>query len=479
MQKDFALPSSILFTLLAIFVFVYPNLYYPVVNPFLSWSVPRLVLLFVFAILGILSIKNLRMPKFLVFFILVNFVLIFIQLFNQKEDEIIYTILGNDDRFEGIFYQFLVILFAVFAYYSLIIIKYSKKFLLFLSLSGVFHTLVIINQYTLVPFNILGREISFTFDGVPGLTGRAGYIAGFLICVIAVSIYLSLEKSRFYSILGYIFLLMNCVGLSLLQNRSSTIAMTIGLVVWIFLRKVNLQFLLTLAVAIILINFSDRIFVTNQSFVRNTADTTTLSTRFEIWKIAFKLMPDNWGFPFFGGGTGAFKLAISDKLPILDLMNFYQKEYNLQPNVNIKKTIIISDEKISKRQKTFVVFYKDKSQQVYSLTLDRAHNFFLDKIFSIGLIGAVFWMIFYIYPIYAFFRLERSKRSFFLQALVVTLIAVQIYYIFWFSVLQVEPIHIIVALMAWVALERIKNEPATTQLPVVLETQALSAPANL
>jgi hypothetical protein len=155
-----------------------------------------------------------------------------------------------------------------------------------------------------------------------------------------------------------------------------------------------------------------------------------------------------------GGGTGSFKLNIAERLPIRDLMVVLQKEFKWQSNDNIVKIELLSPKNAPIRQKAYKVTYKDGSTKIAFQVIDRAHNFFLDRIYSIGLIGAIMWMIFYIYPIFAYFRLKPYQKTFEQQALTMALIAIQVYYIFWFSVMQVEPIHVTVALMAWVGIER-------------------------
>jgi O-antigen ligase len=208
-------------------------------------------------------------------------------------------------------------------------------------------------------------------------------------------------------------------------------------------------------------------FPTNPTVNRSLTNTQTFETRIEIWKIAANLLPKSWLFPFWGGGTGEFKLLISDILPYQEFYKFLAIEYKWQPADQIKKTIVLTAPSMPKREKAFIFFYKDRSQEFTKITLDRAHNFFLDKAFSVGLIGAILWMIFYIYPIYAYFRLKPYQKTFEQQTLTMALLALQMYYIFWFSVMQVEPIHVVVALMAWVGIERAKAIPDPQQKSAV------------
>ncbi|MEY4530657.1 MAG: hypothetical protein RLZZ156_1378, partial [Deinococcota bacterium] len=444
-----------------VFIVLYPNLYYPIINPLISWSLPRISLLFIAFIFTILALKTIKMPKKLLFFVVINILLSSIQFLNPLEDERIFTILGVDDRFDGSIYQILVAILMIFSYYCIKILNENTKVFLYFSLgfAGVIQSIVLIHQYTWIPLNLFFTEINFRFDLPMGLTGHAGYTAGLLIPLIILSIYTTQSKNYVLSTLSYVFAPIICFGLNLTQNRSSLIAVSIVLIIWIFLSLRDLKKIGLLAFCVVLINFSANILPVNPTLTRDFTNPQTLSTRLEIWNFSIALLPKSWGFPLLGGGTGNLKLQIAEQLPIEQLMPFYEREYGWQSSNNIKKITSLNDKNSLKRQRMYLVTYKDGELRPVRLTLDRAHNFFLDKAFSIGLIGAILWIIFYVYPIFAYFRLKPYQKTFEQQTLSMALIAIQIYYIFWFSVMQVEPIHVVVALMAWVGIERAKATP--------------------
>lgn len=333
-------------------------------------------------------------------------------------------------------------------------------------------SIFIIHQYTWVPLDLIITKIYFRFDSTMGLTGHAGYTAGLLIPLVILAIFMSESKVRIYSFLSCVFSLIICFGLNLTQNRSSLIALSIVLAIWTFTNLCFPKRVILLVFCIILINFSGNILPANPTLNRDLSSSQTLLTRLEIWRFSIELLPKSWGFPFWGGGTGNLKLLIADQLPIETLMRFYEREYSWQSSENIKKITPLSDKNSLRRQKMYLITYKNGEIKPVQLTLDRAHNFFLDKAFSIGLIGAILWMIFYIYPIFAYFRLKPYQKTFEQQALSMALIAIQIYYIFWFSVMQVEPIHVVIALMAWVGIERAKATPDPQQSTTPLENPA-------
>jgi O-antigen ligase len=479
MSKEILSTQKISIFVLGIFLLLYPNMYLASVDSLAAFAFGRLILLGIILVFSILCLKFIKIKGFLPYFIGFIGFLTLIQLFNPLEDEIIFSIMGVDYRPDGFLYQMLLIFFMPFILYNLKNIKNYANLILILSISSLLQSLIIISQYLNIPINIFSVLIDFRSPtSTIGLMGHAGFSAGFiLIGIIACLINLQ-NKSNFLKVISGIFLIVNLFGLHMTQNRATVFSLSAALILWLIFNWKNHKMVLWLILSLVIINFGTSLFPKNAGIDRDRTDSTTLQTRIEIWKIALKILPQTWGFPLWGGGTGAMALTISDKLPVEELMPFYKKEFKLQSNENITKITVVSAKNAQRREKAFVVSYKDKTRQIYKINLDRAHNFFLDKAFNIGVFGAVLWMIFYLYPIYAFFRLPKAKRSNFeLQGLIIALIAIQMYYIFWFSVMQVEPIHVVVALMAWVGIERAKAipDPQTNAAPFDSTAPVLNA----
>jgi O-antigen ligase len=459
MNTEIPATKKIINSIFLIFLLIYPNLYIPVVNLLVSYSFPRLFLLLIVSIFAILIAKNILDSKLFLFFIVLNLILSTISLFNPNEDEPIFTILGNDSRIEGVLYQILLIFFIVIAYFY---IKKNTWGNLFLTLNVAlsFQAIIIFQQYIQNPLEIFGIPLTFvTYGEVSGIVGRAAFAASLMLPIVFLGFIRLYDKSLIVSFISLLTILFSNLAINLTENRSSIIAATFALTIFLFFNINKLKNALLISLCILIVNFGTQILPGNLNANRNLSDPQTFETRIEMWKIAVRLLPESWGFPIWGGGTGAVKLNIAERLPIRDLMVVLQKEYKWQSNNNIKKIELLSPKTAPIRQKAYKILYKDGSTKIAFQVIDRTHNFFLDRVYSIGLIGAIFWMIFYIYPIFAYFRLKPYQKTFEQLAVTMALIAIQFYYIFWFSVMQVEPIHVTVALMAWVGLERARAVP--------------------
>lgn len=100
--------------------------------------------------------------------------------------------------------------------------------------------------------------------------------------------------------------------------------------------------------------------------------------------------------------------------------------------------------------------------------LDKAHNLILDRLLTFGLLGVLVWLGLYLYPVLRGWRGTLLQRS-----LATSLLAVFVYYLFWFPVPQVEPLHLVLIAAAWALLAQNpaltgmiqKNIPLTAATP--------------
>lgn len=459
---EYKMTTKTLEVVLSLFLFLYPILYFQLsdTNAIDSWFFIRYAALIFIFIFSILSIKNSKPSLILLFFISINIILALIQLVNPFEDTPVLNLYGLADRADGILYQILLMSLAFLAFG---VIKKLQNFdFLFipLILAGIFQSVLIFFQYRQINLHFLETFVPYNADSVLGFMGHSGYLGGFYISIITLNIYYTQSKTALYARMAYISLPINCLGMSLVQNRSSVVSAVFIILIYLLTQIKNPRVILLSITSAFMIYFGASVIPqSKQLATKNLLSLTTAFTRFEIWNIGIQLLPQSWLFPFWGGGVGEFKRLISEKLPPIELFKFYQKEYKWQPLSEIESYKILSDKNTPKRDKMFTVFWKDKHYTIQNISLDKAHNFFLDKAFSIGLLGAILWMVFYLYPLYAFIRLPIYQRSPELIALTTTLIGIQIYYIFWFAVMQVEPIHVTLAIATWIALDRAKAIP--------------------
>jgi O-antigen ligase len=452
------------------FLFTYPLLFLKTNegNQIDSWHTLRFYALVLIFLVTILTIFRTKLPKALASFLLLNSFFVFVTLFNPTEDNFIYNLYGTNDRQDGIIYQTLLLFFILFCYS---VVKNLKDFSLIyftLVVSGFVQSILLVAQY--YQLNLGAIEIFIPTKGfsISGFIGNSGLVGGFFIAIIILNIYLTNCKIKIISSLSVIILPFICLGTSIVQTRSTLLAFFITITIYMIVNRSNNKMVIVSIATAFMILFGSSVIPQSNTDLdnRNLVSTTSIAARTDIWYIAIKLLPQSWQFPFWGGGTGELKRLISDKLPPKDLFKFYELEQKWQPATDIKSYKVLSDVKTPKRDKMYFVTWKNGKSAASIITLDKAHNFFLDKAFSIGLVGAILWMLFYLYPIYNFLRLPKHQQTPELTVLTLTLLAIQIYYLFWFSVMQVEPIHVILAIATWVALDRAKAipDPATQGL---------------
>ncbi len=465
------------------FLVLYPNLFVRLPLLVDSWLLPRIIFLVLPLVCAILCIKHLQLNRFFIFFLVANFILSIVTLLNPTEDSLIYNLYGENGRADGVIYQIQLLFFIIFAIF---VLKNRVDFLsifIVLSFSGFIQSVLTIIQYIQIEIPLFKAFLPYDFASVVGFMGHSGYVGGFFIPIIIANIYsltkINFQKNQYLYYLLVFTLLINSLGLSVTQNRSSVLSALFLTLVYLILNIKNLRISILTIISAALIFWGSSIVPVGAKIPdKELGNFNTFETRLLIWNIGIQLLPQSWGFPFIGGGVGEFKRLISDKLPPKTLFYFYEKELGWKPFDQIKTLKVLSDKTTGKRDKFFFVLWKDNKVNLQNITLDKTHNFYLDKIYSIGVFGACIWAIFYLFPIYCFLRLQRFQRTLELSSIMICLLGIQIYYLLWFPMPQVEPIHVVIALMAWVGIERARAIPnpalqgfnsSTTPLPQSLE----------
>jgi hypothetical protein len=465
MTKELKHTNVIFQIAILLFLIIYPNLFLEM--PFFvdSWFFPRYVVLFAIFLLAILSLKNTKINLFFIIFSTINVILSTISYFNTLEDYKIITLYGENGRGDGIFYQILLIFFLIFSLNTLKSFKNFSKIFFFLSISALIQSYMVFLQYSYVQFPkipILGSFLPYDVKQTVGFMGHSGYVAGFLFLILIFNLYLLEYKNYKKPLTIFIFILIiaNSIGLGLTENRTSIIAAIFVLLTYGFIRLRTIHIPIIAFLSCILISFSTQfVYKSPQTSEKIFINSTTLETRLIIWDIAKILYPQSWGFPFVGGGTGSFKLLISEKLDPMKLFEFYEKEIGWKDTSQIKEFKVF-DKNSTKRERRFLVTWKDGKQALQNIALDKVHNFYFDRAFTIGTIGAVLWLLFYLYPIFWYvFKATKSQRTLEFTVLVVALVGLQVYYALWFAMPQFEPIHVFIGAMAWVSIERASQLP--------------------
>lgn len=477
LKRDYQLPKVWLGVLLA-FVWVYPVFvnYSPfkgsttsthiedgityIITTFgtsseMVWLFPRLMLLGLVGLLGILQAQGLHAYRNPFSYLLLSYLLLTVLgTVNARDDDFTVVLLGPEGRWDGLIYQFGLVLAALLAYRVLRENRRAWPLLLSgLVVVGVVETAVVVLQrLALDPVGPLTR--GFMYEAPVGTIGHPGMVAGFMIVVLigGMGLFLRVSGTVQRALLG-LALLTVALGLGITTNKASVYALIAVLVLWNLLRRE--RWLLGLSVALVAMVLSAQSLVPNRlEFNRSFTDPATGKTRLVIWELALKAAARLPLSPLVGSGPDGFRLALLRHIPPEDLMREYRLEYGWPPEATIREIQTLYQPGDPIRSKAFLVFldnYKSdtgKQGLIYKVYLDKAHNLLLDRLISYGLFAVLITVALYLWPVWRLIR----KASAFEQSILVALLAAFLYYLFWFPVVQVEPIHMVFVAMAWAML---------------------------
>lgn len=181
-----------------------------------------------------------------------------------------------------------------------------------------------------------------------------------------------------------------------------------------------------------------------QGFRKEVSDPTSGLSRLVIWKLAWEAIRSTPGQPFLGGGPDAFRVALLTRIPFEHLLEEYRLEYGWPKEAQVKEVRPLWSPEDPLRSRAWLVRFEkfkeertDKTAKIYRVYLDKAHNLFLDRWLSYGLIAAIVWIYLYLSG-----SLRAWGTSPLRQGLALSLLGVFIYYLFWFPVPQTEPFHL-------------------------------------
>lgn len=449
--------------LLFVFVLFYPLVFFPgtlpgeppVVAPFADVMareqglfVPKLLFLLTVGMLGFLEVRKQITRSVFLLLMLTSLALVVLSTFNAR-DELTFSLLGPAWRLDGLLYYLGLFLVGVFAYTSLRNApQHFVPVAAALVIGSCIQTLIILLQ-TLGLDQMTPLRLLQDFHKAPGTLGNPGMVAGFLLPAVLVALWLGLqERHRPYRFLWLAGALVSAAGLGITANSAAFYALIATLAGMNLLKRSwgLLFFSLLVLVAVL----APRAVITDpREVIQDYRDTATLETRLAIWQIALTAIDQTPHQPFLGGGPDAMRLAQLRNPPVDLLAEFYALEFGWPPDAKIQEARVkrFSENRIRDQ---WIVFNFERfggQQDItkeFGFVLDRAHNFVLDRWLAFGLISVVVWLILYLYPIYL--SLRRG------QWLGWVSVALMIYYLAWFPVMQVEPIRLVLLAAAWALL---------------------------
>lgn len=241
---------------------------------------------------------------------------------------------------------------------------------------------------------------------------------------------------------------LSALALGATTNRAALIALVVGLVgLTLAYRTWSILFLSTFAIASVL---CVQFIVPNRlDFTREYTATNTLESRFQIWALAYQSLSKIPGAPWIGGGPDAFRLSLLRDPPVADFLDLTKVELAWPQDARVGKVTVVLPPGEQLRSKYLQVEFEQfegqtSIKQNYPITLDKAHNLLLDRLLAFGALSMVSWLFLYLYPIW---KSRRNRRL----AWIWVLVALMVYYLAWFPVIGIEPLHLLIVAIAWAA----------------------------
>lgn len=407
---------------------------------------PKVMVLLLVGLLGMLSLKELQWRKPFVMLLSVHLVLVMVSSLNAGDDWS-YVLLGPQRRLDGLLYHLGLVLFGIFAYQALLRLPNLRTTLMIALFVGgtIQAVLALLQRLQLDP---IGPLVKWSMYSSPvGSLSHPGMLAGLLLPTILLGIWLGSKQSRVeYRWLVLLGLFLSALALGATTNRAALVALIVGVIGLVLSQRTwNTLFISIFAIASV---FCVQFVIPNpQGFTREYTATNTLESRFQIWALAYQSLSKIPGAPWIGGGPDAFRLSLLRDPPVDDLLELTKVELAWPKNARIANAAVIQPPEEQLRSKyLYVEFaqYGDLTniKQNYPIILDKAHNLLLDRLLAFGGLSAIVWVVLYLYPIWKSWR----NRS---LAWIWITVALMVYYLAWFPVILNEPLHLLIVAMAW------------------------------
>jgi len=439
-------------------------------TPGFLWIWPRVLLVLFAGLIGLLLLPSRkRLPRSTFSWALVLYAMVVFISTIFANDDWGFKIIGGINRFDGLLYQYGLVLFGIFVYGLLRVVNNKSRFvhtiLYIFAVSSGIEALIILMQRLGIDY--IGMALQGGSYGAPvGTIGNPGMVAGFLIIGVFSSILLA-EKTpnARIKVLLYTLATFVSIGVGISANRSSMLAILTVLSLLLIIRR-NGKALLALSIFVLGAFAITTYIPTTFTHTRNLASTQTGKTRLLIWKLAAEAIIKTPGQPLIGAGPDGFLITLETKIPIRELLQEYRLEYGWSKDIKIADVKPLFTEKDPFRSRAFMVTLENDPAPgkmhriIYRYYLDKAHNLFLDKAVSYGILAAIIWLYLFLYPIFELYH-RKDVTSLYLAGGVLALF---IYYLAWFPIPETEPLHLTWLAVAWVWAETIARNGQDNEL---------------
>lgn len=418
------------------------------VTPEMAWIFPRVLLVLLFAVPGLLWVRR-RFAPDLYSLLVTVYALAFLLSAVLSHDQLQFILLGSSGRMDGVLYAVGLTVFMLSGYYlSKDYPDMLQLFYLAVSIGGVAETAVVtLQRLGHDPIGPITRGQPYT-DIITGTVGNPGMLAGLLLPVTLLSLGVALTprfstRMRNWAVAA---MLITAAGIAMTGNKSSFYGLILMLVLYVLLERSRPAFLLSVA-AVASLLVTPHIVPNRTSYSHPLTLTSSAATRPALWLLTLKAVAATPGQPLWGAGPDGLRLTVlrHEKL-LTEMMDVYRVAERWPAERRIERIEPLYSAKDPIRSRAFVVIFSDNpSGQIYRVNVDKAHNMLLDRAVRSGVLAALIWAILYLVPV---FRIIGSRNPL-LKAAAVSLAGLFLYYLFWFPVPQVEPIHVALVSIAW------------------------------
>lgn len=436
------------------FIFVYPLLLVPSATSEGSYNTPRLILLLLVGLVALVQEKTRATYRdpFILFLLAHVLLALLSTALHPDPDGSIFSLVGSEERGDALLYQLGLTLIGIFAYGTL---RHRPAALRSLAV-----TFLVVGalESVVVMFQRFGYDVLVWLIGHPGRNfisgtiGHPGMVAGLLLPTLLVGLGLYFFGVRRH-VWVLVLLFIVAIGIGVTANRSSYFALLAVLVLVVLQRRTLGTLALCALLAVSVYGAKNYLPIASGGTSGSYTNTTTLSTRLMIWQLALDAIPLIPGEPFIGGGADAFQLTLVRDVPIEKLAPLMRLELAWPDDHILTGIHPLYQPDQPLRSWSYLYTFEDTDgnpvePQAHQVNLDRAHNFLLDRVLAYGVLDALIWLLLYGIAIWRGLRAQGALE----RGLAWALLAVGIYYLTWFPVIQVEPLHLIMVAALWATL---------------------------
>lgn len=436
-------------------------------NGELVYYVPRLVAML---LLALLTRRSWTMKGWFPKILVGNAVWIsFVTVLHPDADGLWYTLGGNIGRLDGLLYQFLLVGVGMTAY-GLVLgadnTAWRLRFRSTMAFTGLIPAVLVLLQGAgadPVGWFVWGKPLPFA----SATLGHPGFAACVLLISTLVALVIAADLRRNLS-WWITVLALEAGALGVTGNRTALIALAGGSVTVLLLKTTRLRLVLVTLALVLAASGSlapKWIGASTTNGEQHLVNTNTLDTRLQLWQIAGHALTKSAETLVTGFGSGGLLYAAIEQLPAAALVPFWRLERGW--GASTVERFAYSSNGPQYRDVLATAVLKSPAGEVrtdeFYPSVDKAHDYFLDRSLGYGVVDALLWAILFLAPILRAFRRGATDSL----GLVPVAAALIVYGITWFGAVQTEPLQLIVLAAMWAVPAKLDVGNVKSASPVI------------